>query len=186
LWSTLVIVALYTGLRLGEMLALRNCNVDLDKSRMRVVEALEQTRASGITFKAPKTKAGRRVISLPAIVVETLRAHRQQQLEQRLALGLGKPAADALVFPDEDGQPMGPRAFSQRWRYKATQLGMPDLNWHQLRHVHASMLIAANVPPTTVAARLGHANPGVTLKVYAHLFDADDSAASAAIDKALG
>jgi integrase len=185
-WRTPVVTALYTGLRRGEQLALRWSNVDLEQKRLRVVEALEETKAAGITVKQPKTSAGRRTISLPAIVIAALRQHRQQQLEQCLLLGLGKPSRDALVFPGEDGRPMSPCAFSQRWRRKATSLGMPDLTWHALRHAHASMLIASNVPITTVATRLGHANPGVTLKVYARLFDADDSAASAAIDKALG
>jgi integrase len=61
-----------------------------------------------------------------------------------------------------------------------------DITWHSLRHSHASMLIAAGLPITTVAARLGHATPAVTLTVYSRLFAADDAAAAAAIDKALG
>jgi integrase len=185
-WRVPVIVALYCGLRRGEQLALRWNRVDLDGAKMQIVEALDETKATGITVKTPKTKAGRRTISLPTIVCETLREHRKAQLERCLLLGLGKPADDAPVFPNENGGMLSPHAFTQRWRRKAKALGMPDLNWHNLRHAHASMLISAGVPPTTVAARLGHANPMVTLTVYAHLFDRDDAAAAAAIDKALG
>jgi integrase len=186
LWRVPVITAIYTGLRRGEQLALRWSDVDLKGAKLTVARALDETRTNGIAIKFPKTAAGRRTISLPAVVVEALREHRRQQLERCLLLGLGRPSDDALVFSGIDGQPMPPRAFSQRWGRKADKLGMPELTWHALRHAHASMLIAAGVPITTVAARLGHADPVVTLRVYAHLFDKDDTAAAAAIDRALG
>jgi len=85
-----------------------------------------------------------------------------------------------------DGGPLSPRAFTMRWTRAAAHLGVPELNWHALRHAHASMLIAARVPLTTVAARLGHCDPAITLKVYSHLWASDDRAAAAAIDQALG
>ena len=160
-------------------------NVDLDGAKLHVVEALEETR-SGLTVKTPKTAAGRRTISLPAIVVDALRAHRRAQLEMRLALGLGKPSDDALVFPGIDGRHQSPRAFSMAWRRATRRLGLPAVHWHALRHTHASMLIAAGVDVVTVSRRLGHSKPDVTLRVYSHLFAADDSAAAAAIDRALG
>jgi integrase len=81
---------------------------------------------------------------------------------------------------------MSPHAFTMRWTRAAARLGVPELTWHSMRHAHASMLIAANVPITTVAARLGHGDPAITLKVYAHLFDRDDRAAAKAIDQAIG
>jgi integrase len=98
-WRVPVLVALYTGLRRGELLALRWSAVDLDQARLRVVAALDETKARGIAFKAPKSAAGRRTLSLPGVVVEALREHRQQQLERAMLLGLGRPPADALVFP---------------------------------------------------------------------------------------
>jgi integrase len=100
-WRAPVIVALYCGLRRGEQLALRWSVIDLDKARLRVVAALDETRAGGVTVKPPKTDAGHRTISLPAIVVEALRVHRRQQLERCLLLGLGRPPDDALVFPGD-------------------------------------------------------------------------------------
>ena len=184
-WRGPVVVALYTGLRRGEQLALRWSNVDLDGARLRVDEALEETR-SGLRVKPPKTAAGRRTISLPAIVVDTLREHRQAQLERRVLLGLGKPPDDALVFPDDHDGYQSPHGFSMRWARVVAGLGMSEITWHSLRHAHASMLIGAKVSITVVAARLGHADPSVTLKVYSHLFEKDDSAAAAAIDQALG
>ena len=84
------ILALFTGLRLGEILALGWRNVDLDAKVIRVREALEETKEHGVQVKAPKTRAGRRDVSLPAIVVDALPDHRRQQLEVRMALGAGR------------------------------------------------------------------------------------------------
>ena len=86
------VVAVYTGLRRGEQLALRWSNVDVDGARLRVVEALDETKASGVTLKAPKSAAGVRTITLPQVVVDALREHRRRQLEMCLLLGLGKPS----------------------------------------------------------------------------------------------
>jgi integrase len=106
-----VIVALFTGARRGELLALRWSNTDLETKVIQIREALEETKANGIRFKRAKTKNGRRDITLPDIVVDALREHRRQQLELRMALGLGKLADDALVFPALDLGPQSPRAF---------------------------------------------------------------------------
>ena len=80
-----VIISLFCGLRRSEVLALKWRNVDLDRKVIMVREALEETRSHGIQFKAPKSKAGKRDISLPDIVVDTLREYRRSQLEFRCA-----------------------------------------------------------------------------------------------------
>jgi integrase len=175
------IVALFTGLRLGEVLALRDQNLDLDRGLIRVREALEPV-GSEVRFKAPKTKAGRRDISLPAIVIETLRTHRRELLETRMHLGLGRLNPEDLLFADLEGRPLAPRGISMAWANFATQVGMPEITFHALRHTHASQLIAQGVDIVTISRRLGHANPNITLKVYAHLFAVDDSKAAAAIN----
>ena len=181
----LVVTALYSGMRRGELLALRWSNVDLDAKVVRVRESLEETEAHGRRFKAPKTKAGRRDITLPDIIVATLRDHRRQQLEQRIALGLGKPADDALVFPTLAGGPRSPNGVTKDWAETAASIGVPDVTFHGLRHSHASQLIDAGVDIVTISKRLGHAKPNVTLSVYAHLFRTSDDKAAAAINTAL-
>jgi integrase len=105
------IVALFTGMRLGEILAARWRCVDLDRKTIFVREALEGSKAHGIRIKAPTSRAGRRDIGLPEIVVEALREHRRRQLEVRMALGLGKMPDDGLVFPTLDGGPKRPAPF---------------------------------------------------------------------------
>lgn len=180
------IVALTTGLRRGELLALRWGNVDIDGAKViRVREAIEETKAGGLRFKPPKTKAGRRDITLPDLAVEALREHRRKLLERRLVLGLGRLRDEDFVFPAVDGSPPAPRRFTKAWAAAAAGAGHPEVTFHALRHTHASQLISAGLDVVTVSRRLGHAKPTITLGIYAHLFEKDDSKAAAAINAAL-
>src|SRR5258707_14844585 len=178
-------VALFTGMRLAEGLALRWSCVDLDGKTIQIREALEPTKAHGIRFKQPKSKAGRRDITLPDILVHALREHRRAALELRMQLGAGRLPDDALLFANLEGEPLQPGNVSSDWGELAGRLGMPEVTFHALRHTHASQLIAAGVDIVTVSKRLGHAKPSVTLAIYAHMFTTDDSKAAAAINAAL-
>jgi integrase len=180
------LLALYCGLRAGEVLALAWSAVDLENRILQVKASVEEVAGQPLTIKRPKTEDGERQLTMPDIVVEALRDHRRQQFEQRLAMGLGRPDADALVFPGQGGGPARRTGLSIRWRKTVKGLGLPDIVFHGLRHCHASMLIAAKVDVVTIAARLGHADPSITLKVYAHLWGKTDAAAADAIDAALG
>jgi integrase len=180
----LAMIALFSGMRLSEILAVRWKRVDLDGKVIQVREALEQTKAHGIRFKAPKSKAGRREITMPDILVDVLREHRRAALELRMQLGLGKLAGDALLFSDIEGSPLPPNSTSAQFGEIAERVGMPEITFHSLRHTHASQLIDASVDIVTISKRLGHSKPDITLRVYAHLFRNDDSKAAAAINAA--
>jgi integrase len=177
-------VALFTGMRLGEILALRWSRVDLDRKVIQVVEAVEYTKVHGLKFKPPKSDAGVRDTTLPAILVDCLRDHRRAQLELRMQLGAGRMPDDALLFDDVDGNLPTPNSVSAAWHDAADGLGVPGVTFHGLRHTHASQLIDSGVDIVTISKRLGHADPAITLKVYAHMFRQDDSKAAAAIDAA--
>jgi integrase len=195
--SPIATVAVGTGMRQGEIMGLRWADIDLDKGSLRVERSLEETKATGLRFKAPKSKAGTRTISLPASVVDALRAHRKRQLEQRLALGLGKPGKDALVFCGPEGEAIAPSKVSGQWRDAIDRLRSrpasgdeeapttPKVRFHDLRHTHASALIAGGLDVVAISRRLGHASPVVTLSVYAHLFKRSDDGAAAAIEAAM-
>ena len=118
-------------------------------------------------------------------MVEALREYRREQLELRLQLGRGKLPADALLFTDIEGKPRSLYAASAAWRAFAERIGMPNVTFHALRHTHASQLIDAGVDIVTISRRLGHTKPDITLRIYAHLFQKDDSKAAAAINAIL-
>jgi integrase len=178
------VTGIATGLRRGEMAALRWSDVDVDSGKIRVERSLEQTNA-GLAFKAPKTKAGRRSVSIPPSVVAELRDHWRQQQEQRLALGMGRAGPDDLVFARVDGSPWPPDSLTTAWQKTIARLQLPKVTLHALRHTHVSQLIAAGLDVVTVSRRIGHSNPTVTLGVYAHLFGNTDEKAAAAVEMAL-
>jgi integrase len=181
---TIAATALATGMRRGELLGLQHGDIDLEAASLKVDRSLEET-AAGLRFKPPKTKHGRRLISLPPSAVQVLRDHRRRQLERRLAFGLGRPAPDTLVFSELDGMPISPRKLSREWRRACVTLDLPRVRFHALRHTHASALIAAGLDVVAISRRLGHANPTITLNVYAHLFRTSDTAAASAIEAVL-
>ena len=104
----IAVLALGSGCRRGELLALGWKIVDFVAATIKIERSLEQTRA-GLAFKSPKTKHGRRTVALPPIALDALRAHRRRQLELRMAVGLGRLEPDSLVFSTIDGNPIPPK-----------------------------------------------------------------------------
>jgi integrase len=179
-----IVLALATGARRGELVALRWGDIDLDTSKVRIERSLEQTNA-GLSVKAPKTKAGRRVVTVPASIAAELRKHWRQQQEQRLLLGLGKATPDDLVFARPGGVPWPPDALTGDWARAVRVRKLPRVTLHALRHTHVSQLIACGLDVVTVSRRIGHSNPTVTLGVYAHLFGNTDERAAEIVDQAM-
>jgi integrase len=172
----IAVLGLGTGMRLGELLALRWQDVDLDGGKLEVKRSLEQHKGQ-LRFKEPKSKRGLRVISLAPSVIDCLREHRQTQLELRMRLGLGKPSEDVLVFPTYDGRPRMPNSLSKMFSDAMVKIGLPHVTMHTLRHTHASELIRKGVDILTISRRLGHSSAAITLGVYGHLMSSQDSAA---------
>jgi integrase len=175
------VLALASGCRRGELLALRWSDVDLGKATIKIERSLEQTRGGGLRFKCPKTRHSRRGISLPPSAVVMLQPHRKEQLALRLKLGMGKPDADVLVFPNDLFEPWSPNSFSVMWGR-----AVPQVTFHSLRHAHASALIASGIDVVSVSHRLGHSGPTITLGIYAHLFHQTDTGAAAAAERLFG
>ena len=180
----IAVLALSTGARRAEILALRYGDLDLTAGTLSIKRSLEQT-AAGLKFKSPKTARGIRTISLPAVAVEALQAHRKRQLELRMMLGQGKPDGETLVFSTIDGGPITPNGLSRDWCIFVQVHKLPAISFHGLRHSHVSALVASGVDPLTISRRIGHANVSTTMNVYAHLFRQVDTTAAAAINAAL-
>ena len=178
-------LALGTGMRRGEICALVWAAVDLKKGTVRVDRSLEET-SEGLRFKSPKTKHGRRTINLPRYVIDVLDTHRRQLLEYRLAVGLGRLGDADLVFPTlPDWQPYAPNKLSRDWGHAVRDRKLPATSFHALRHSHASALIDGGLDIVSVSRRLGHANPQITLRVYAHAFSVDKDQQAARVMAAL-
>ena len=177
-----IVLAVATGLRRGELLALRWQDIDLTTGVVQVVRSLEQTN-EGLRFKAPKTKRSRRPVVLPASVLEVLRNHKAKQAEERLLLGLGKAE---LVFTRVDGRPISPDTFTSWVARVAKRAGISHIMpVHGLRHTHITNLLRANVHPKVASERAGHSSVGFTLDRYSHVIPSLQEDAALRIDAAL-
>jgi integrase len=163
----------YTGARRGELLYLRWSAVDLDAAEVTFGGSTAVVRGQRIEGT---TKGGRsRTISLDRNTVAILREHSRQQTEDRLAAGSAWLDTGGLVFTSRWGEPLYPDTVTalmtkliNRYNRSATR-PLPHARLHDLRHLHATTLLLAGVPVHVVAARLGHADPAVTLRVYSHV-----------------
>jgi integrase len=165
-----------TGARRGEALALRWSDVDFQKNVVRIERSLEQTKGS-LRIKSPKTKHGRRSISISPWLAAELKSHRARQDERRLALGLGRAPDDMTVFARWNGELRSPSRLSQSFADVMDALDI-DCTLHGLRHTHVSQLIASGLDVLTISRRIGHASPSITLNVYSHMFSNTDARAA--------
>ena len=169
------------GLRRGEIAALRWRHVNLDAAQVAVVESFEQTR-QGIRLKAPKSGRGRKV-ALPVRVVAELRAWRTKQAQELLKLGI-RLNDDCFVCAGEDGQPLQPQSLTHAWHRFLAGTKLPRLRFHDLRHSHATHMLASGVHPKIASERLGHASVGLTLDTYSHVIPGMQEDAVTRIDAA--
>ena len=178
-----IVTSLGTGLRRGELLALRWGDINLEEQRVTVRRAIE--RVDGQTrFKEPKTSRSRRTISLPRFVAERLRRHHTEQGERMMADGLGRPTAETLVF-ERGGEPWVPNTFGTAFMRALRDARLPHLRLHDLRHSFASMAIEAGVDLKTISTALGHSAISTTADIYAHVTDSLMRDAAARIDDAI-
>ncbi len=163
-----IALAAVTGLRRGELLALRWQHIDLDKGSVFVAESLEHSRSASqrIRFKAPKSRTSRRVIPLAPECVTLLRSNKARQDDEKAQAGAAYTEND-LVFPNPDGQPWPPDTFSTQFANLAKSVGIRGFRFHDLRHAFASITLADGVSIKEVQTLMGHSSPVVTLSVYA-------------------
>lgn len=188
-YEALVPTLLSLGLRKGEALGLSWRDVELDTpARLQVRRALKKDGRGGLYLDEPKTSRSRRALRLPAPLVESLRAHRARQNEQRLAFGPGWGghwAAHDLVFTNSVGGPLDPDRVNRQIQLLTDEAGLGRWTPHELRHSAASLLLAQGVPLKTVSETLGHSSIRVTADVYGHLLDDARAEAATAMEAAL-
>ena len=168
-YRALVLVAAYGGLRIGELAGLQRGRVDILNGRVDVAGVLVEV-AGHLTYGEPKTKAGRRSVTLPRSVVSVLNEHLSQFT----------PAdPEAFVFSAPEGGPLRVPLWRQRFWYPAVEkAGLTPLRPHDLRHTAVALWIATGAKPLEVARRAGHSSVSFTLDRYGHLFpEADEEVA---------
>ena len=172
-----------TGCRVGEALALGWNDVGQDGASVTITRTLHRIDGEWVLDSA-KTDSSARTIVLPAVASAALQRQKQQQTAWKEAAG--QEWEDwGLVFTGETGKPLFASTIQHALKRECERLGLPAVTPHSLRHLHASLLLDEGVPVTAVSARLGHSNPQVTMKIYAHALPGQDSHAAQAIGKVL-
>jgi len=171
-WYALYHLAIFTGLRRSELLGLRWGDVDLEHQTLRVVQTLHELYDGRVVIEQPKTAKSRRSVALTPASVEVLRAHRAQPS----AFG-----AERLVFCQFDGTPLHPDYVTSHLIRTAARVGY-RIRLHDLRHTHASALLAEGVHPKIVQERLGHSTIAITLDTYSHVAPGLQEAAARKFD----
>jgi integrase len=185
--EALYVLAISTGMRQGELLALRWSDVDLDQRTVRVRSTLQRTKEDGYILAAPKTKGSRRQITLSTTARDALRAHRARQAAERLAAGPAWLGKYDLVFLNSVGNPLdGMNLLHYHFYPLLNRAGLPRIRFHNLRHTAATLLLGRGVNPKIVSEMLGHASIGITLDIYSHVLPDMQAQAAAAMGAALG
>ena len=175
------LLAALCGLRRGEISALRWGRVDLDSGSLRIEESAEQMNGS-VRIKEPKSGRSR-AVALPASVRDELRAHRLQQAQAMLKIGV-RVTNDSFVAALENGDMMQPTFITHEWVRAIKDTALPRIRFHDLRHAHATHMLSSGVHPKVASERLGHSKVGITLDLYSHVLPGMQEDAVAKVDAA--
>jgi len=181
--EALLVLALTTGMRRGELLALRWKDVDLERSTLAVTGSLQGESRATLNIATPKSGKSRSV-ALGTVAVTALREHRKRQAQERLLVGtewrdLG------VVFSTEYGDFLSPTTLRLALRRALTRAGLPTIRFHDLRHSAATLMLGRGVHPKMASEMLGHSTIAITLDLYSHVSANMQRQAADAIDAAL-
>lgn len=183
------IVEIASGVRLGELLALRWADVDLNENTISIKHSIRRTKnfddsidtSTSLMFSTPKTKAGIRIIPLPPSAIEELKEHKKRQNEEKMANRIIYEDND-LVFCSELGRLIDPRHFTKIFYRIIKKAGLNHFNFHVFRHTYATRLLEVNEHPKVVQELLGHSDITLTLNTYSHVMPDIKKSAAEKID----
>ena len=182
-------LAITTGMRRGELLALKWADIDLDASFLQVratVRHKKRADGGGYALEAPKTAKSMRRIKLAEIACAAL--HRQKARDAAMRLAAGADWHDeGLVFPDTHGWAQrGNHILQRKFQPLLKRVGLPLIRLHDLRHTAATLLLRQSINPKIVSEMLGHTTVAMTLDVYSHVLPDMQDTATQAMDKLFG
>lgn len=181
--KTLVEIAIFTGMRRGEIVGLKWGDIDFQNQKIFVKRSIYKTKDEKAQEKAPKSKYGIRTISIPEQLCKTLVAYRAQQDKHISFLGDAWKNLD-YVFTEEDGYVMNPQTPTKQFSRFLKRHGIRHLKFHGLRHTSATLLLANGCDIKTVSTRLGHADIDTT-NIYVHALESTDRKAAQTFDNFL-
>jgi integrase len=177
--EVLLTMAVVTGMRRGELLALRWANIDFERRTLLVLHTVDYIPHYGYVETEPKTKAGKRLISLPSFLLDMLQQHRVKLLKQQLKQGDDWENCD-LVFPDLRGGYFNSNYLLRIFKKLLKEAGLPHMHFHDLRHSAATILLSMGVNMKVIQELLGHSDVAITLGLYSHMLS---SMQKEAVDK---
>ena len=181
--EALLLLALATGMRQGEILGLQWSEVDLQIGQPRVTKSL--ARVAGARLVDPKTERSRRLLALSPSIVTAIRAHRTIQIQGRLLAG-SRWVDSGLVFTTSIGTPLDGPTVTRRLHRILAAAELPQITFHDLRHSCASLMLAQGVAPRVVMETLGHSDIRLTMNVYTHVAAELQQDAAARMERLLG
>jgi integrase len=182
-FRAMVSTLIYTGMRSGELLALRWCDIDFATGIIFIRHTLQRINGE-YRLSPPKTKSSARALKVSDNILEMLREHKAWQEERRRTLGAGWVDRGA-VFTGETGEFYNRTYLNSSFKRLLKKHGLPNVHIHDLRHANASILINAGVPLKIISDCLGHASITMTEQIYVHIFAESRAKASDAINRAL-
>jgi integrase len=182
-WRAVITFDLLSGLRRGEILGLRWCDVDFDGQLLRIRQTWNYVPNKGCYVDTPKSRTSARPLKISRSAVLLLLEVRRWQDERRALMGDAWTETDGRVFVQEDGRPFFPDSLTQWFHRFVQRNGLPDVHVHSLRHTYASMQIADGIPLVVVSHNLGHAKPSTTSNIYAHVIASAEAKAAEVMDR---
>ncbi len=167
-YYALFYLALFSGMRRSEMLALRWCDLDLLLCQVSISRTLHRLHTGETIIRPSKTAKSKRLVSLSPSTVIVLSEHKDAEAKQRESLGLPF-TEDDYVFAHYDGSPLLPDSVTQAWRKLARRIDLQGVRLHDARHTHASLMLKQGIHPKIVQERLGHSSIQITLDIYSHV-----------------
>jgi integrase len=183
--ETLYVMAIHTGLRMGELLGLRWGDVDFEAGKLRVARQLQRVRGGGGLSFSPTKNSSRRTIKLTDSAVKALKRHHARQAEEKLKLGSLYRDQD-LIFASTVGTPLEASNITNRsFKPLLGRAGLPEIRFHDLRHTAATLLLTRGVHPKLVQELLGHATITQTMDTYSHVLPGMGDQTANAMESAL-
>ncbi len=175
-------LAIFTGMRRSELLALKWSDVDLEQGQLSINRTIHQAKDNSLVFRHPKTEKGRRQLALTPSSVNVLTILKNERSIKSLLSGTTLKDEE-FVFCNIDSKPLLPDTVTQAWSRLVKKVGLEHIRFHDARHTHASLMLRQGVHPKIVQERLGHASIQITLDTYSHITPGLQAAAALKFDK---